>query len=126
LGGYDGVLETFTATPTFVAGNGFGSLNLSFGSATSISDLLASDLGYANSATTAITGGHVDAGAATLDSGSATSGSGSATFAPNSDTLTATLSGVPAPAVPEPVSFLLLGSGLLGVALVARRRSVKV
>jgi len=119
-----GVLETFTATPVFATGNNYTTLNIGLSAPTSISDLLLTDLGYASSATTTETTTTSNIKSSTETSDNTTTGT--STFTPTSDQLSFTVSGAPAPAVPEPVSFLLLGSGLLGVALVARRRSVKV
>jgi len=91
------------------------SVNINFGAATSITEIpiLLTDLGLIGPQAIGLTGGYVNA------AGSGTPVGNVFTFGSNfSDGLQLSIT-----ATPEPVSFFLLGTGLLGMGLVARRRS---
>jgi hypothetical protein len=129
LTGVTGALETFKvasmgyntgANPGNANNSGFyttlagqSSLTLAFGTPTTLTEAsaLLTDLGFPIANSTLTSGGVISNTAAT--------GSNPYTFTPTSETLNVTLV-----ATPEPVSCVLLGSGLLGLAWFGRRRSI--
>lgn len=111
------------------AGSGFTtnfpsqtSIDITFGTPTSITDLaslLTAVDGSSNySVSTTETSGSI------VGTGNGVASSGVYSFGGTSETLGLTLTEVPV-TTPEPVSFIMLGSGLVAVGLVSRRRSVK-
>lgn len=111
------------------AGSGFTtnfpsqtSIGIAFGTPTSITDLTslltAVDGGSNYSVSTTETSGGI------VGTGNGVASGGVYTFGGTSETLGLMLTEVPV-TTPEPVSFLMLGSGLLAVGLISRRRSVK-
>ena len=126
LSGVSGALETIKlsslaeGTVFTTNGNTPTSVNVSYGTPTSVNELaaLANDLaGLASNASTTQTNTF---GSSSIV-GTGSSGSSPYSFTTTSQTLNVTLNSVVL--TPEPVSFLLLGSGLLGIALMARRKS---
>lgn len=125
-----GALETFkvasmnyntSANPANANTSGFyttlagqASLTLAFGTPTTLTEAsaLLNDLGFPIANSTLTSGGVISNAAAT--------GSNPYTFKPTSETLNISLV-----ATPEPVSFVLLGGGLLGLACFGRRRSIR-
>ncbi len=99
-----------------------GSLSLFYGTPTSFNETstgngtFLSDLGLASASSTLTSGG-------VISNTPATANSGVYTFTPTSETMNITLSA--AVATPEPVSFVLFGSGMLGLAAFARRRKTR-
>jgi hypothetical protein len=133
LGGISGNLEQIVLSGlpyNTGAGSGFTtnnpsqtSINIAFGAPTSITDLAtlltAIDGGSNFSVSTAETSGSI------VGTGSGTAGTGGVyTFGGTSEGLGLTLTETPA-TTPEPVSFIMLGSGLLGIGAIVRRRSAK-
>ncbi len=125
-----GILETsapigftYGATPGFTTttGNVTQIATITFGTATSISEIpiLLTDLGLSGAYSSALDSGN-GGGITTSNCGSACNTTGSNTFTASSETLN-----VAFVATPEPVSFFLLGSGLLGIGIVARKKSTR-
>jgi hypothetical protein len=110
--------STLTGTSFDTTGASKTGFNLNLGAATSVTDLglLLTDLG--ETATTS----SVTTTPASGVNGAGTSGTGNGNHSFNgagSDILGVTLT-----STPEPVSFILFGTGLMAVALIARRRRV--
>ena len=119
LNNVSGTLEQFTEATVPATGNGTSHLLVAYQAATSFTDVLMDDIGFASNAATTITSGGVTSSA----NGTQVGSSSSYTFSPTSETLDLTVVGN---AAPEPVSFYLMGGGLLGIAWFARRRSVRI
>lgn len=116
-----GILESGTTsllygtTPGFTTTN--NAANVQFAAGTSLTEVanLIADLGLTgtNAAYTSSPAGGISA--------AGTASSGTYTMTAYSETLDVTIA-----STPEPVSFFLLGSGLLGIGLIARKRSVRI
>jgi len=119
LQGTTGLLEQFTEGSVAATGNGTTPLSFTYGAATSFTDILMDDIGFASNSLTTIKSGGVSGPDGTVVAGT---GGTVYQFSPNSETLQLQVVGT---AAPEPVSILLMVSGLLGVAWVARKRSVR-
>jgi hypothetical protein len=128
LTGVTGTLETITygsltAIPFNGVGTGFTTTTgntdfaLNLGAATSVTELTAllTDLG--ETATTS----SVNSGASNGTCGSGCTGNGNHFYDSTGST---TGLGITLTSTPEPVSFILFGTGLVAVALIARRRRV--
>jgi hypothetical protein len=131
LGGVNGALTTVTytglaggmpfnsgSTDFTTGGTGNKNFTLNLGAATSVSDLgtLLSDLGETatvGSVTTSPTSGANGAG-------SSDTGNGTHVY----NLAGSTTLGITLTSTPEPVSFILFGTGLMAVGLIARRRRV--
>jgi hypothetical protein len=131
LTGISGALETFTvsskayntsASTSSNAVAGFftsplpaqNSFTLAFGTPTSMTTLasLTNALSFSGVSSNETSGG--------ISSNTTATGSGPYTFTATSETLNVTLT-----STPEPVSFLLVGGGLIGLAFFGRRRSAR-
>jgi len=110
----------YGSTPGFTTTS--SSVNVQFGTSTSLTETanhFLADLGFVVGGTaSSLSAGSYVIGTCPSNGSCVTSGSNA--IAGSSEALDVTIV-----ATPEPVSFFLLGSGLLGIGLVARKRSVR-
>ena len=118
-GGSGGIPYNGSLTGTSFDSSGGTNFALNLGAATNVQDLasLLTDLGEAATVSSVQTSAPA--------SGANGTGSGGTGFGTHSFNLTgSTTLGVTLTSTPEPVSFVLFGTGLMAVALIARRRRV--